>query len=146
MISPKPKLIQTLRGLTPEFGSFDDNECDEGRFEQQLAEDPRFSRIACLYWLRKLQARFFAGAYVSAIAAAANAHRLWPMTPAAHEQADYDLYTSLTRAALCDAASAADRTQHHEALAAHHRQLQEWAENCPDNFADRVALVGAEIA
>src|SRR4029077_58896 len=47
--------------------------------------------------------------------------------------------------ALYDAASGADRTQHHEALAAHHRQLQEWAENCPDNFADRAALVGAEI-
>ena len=32
------------------------------------------------------------------------------------------------------------------ALAAHHRQLQAWAENCPENFADRAALVGAEIA
>jgi PAS domain S-box-containing protein len=146
MISPKLKLIQTLRGLTPEFGSFDDIEFDEGRFEQQLAEDPRFSRIANLYWLRKLQARFFAGAYASAVAAAANAHRLWPRTPSVLEQADYQLYAALTRAALCDAASGKDRTQHHEALAAHLRQLQEWAENCPENFADRAALVGAEIA
>ncbi len=31
-------------------------------------------------------------------------------------------------------------------MAAHHRQLQIWAENCPENFADRAALVGAEIA
>ncbi len=146
MISPMLKLIQTLRGLTPEFGSFDDTECDEGRFEQQLAEDPRFSRIANLYWLRKLQARFFAGDYVSAVAAATNAHRLWPRTPSVLEQADYQLYAALARAALCDAASAADRTQHHESLAAHHRQLQEWAENCPENFADRAALEGAEIA
>ena len=35
---------------------------------------------------------------------------------------------------------------HLEALAAHHRQLQEWAENCPENFENRAALVGAEIA
>ena len=35
---------------------------------------------------------------------------------------------------------------HLEALAAHHRQLQVWAENCPENFEDRAALVGAEIA
>jgi PAS domain S-box-containing protein len=146
LISPHLRLIQTLRGLTPEFGSFDDTEFDEGRFEQQLAEDPRLSLVAFLYWLRKLQARFFAGAYASAVAAAENAHRLWRMTPAVLEQADYQLYAALTRAALCDAASAADRTQHHEALVAHHRQLQEWAENCPDNFADRAALVGAEIA
>src|SRR6202043_1930969 len=62
------------------------------------------------------------------------------------EQADYQLYAALTRAALCDVASTADRTQHHEALAAHHRQLQEWAGNCPENFEDRAALVGAELA
>jgi transcriptional regulator with GAF, ATPase, and Fis domain len=33
-----------------------------------------------------------------------------------------------------------------EALAAHHRQLEAWAENCPENFENRAALVGAEIA
>jgi PAS domain S-box-containing protein len=147
LISVHLRLIQTLRGLTPEFGSFDDNEFDEGRFEQQLAEDPRLSSIAFLYWLRKLQARFFAEAYASAAAAAANAHRLWPThAPAILEQADYELYAALADAALCDAASAADRTQHQEAVAAHYRQLQEWAENCPANFEDRAALVGAELA
>ena len=31
-------------------------------------------------------------------------------------------------------------------LAAHHRQLEIWTENCPENFEDRAALVGAEIA
>ena len=36
--------------------------------------------------------------------------------------------------------------QHLEALAAHHRQLEIWAENCPENFENRAALVGAEIA
>ena len=36
--------------------------------------------------------------------------------------------------------------QHFEALAAHHRQLEIWAENCPENFENRAALVGAEIA
>jgi hypothetical protein len=28
----------------------------------------------------------------------------------------------------------------------HHKQLQVWAENCPENFENRAALVGAEIA
>jgi PAS domain S-box-containing protein len=31
-------------------------------------------------------------------------------------------------------------------LLAHHRQLARWAENCPENFESRAALVGAEIA
>jgi hypothetical protein len=31
-------------------------------------------------------------------------------------------------------------------VAAHHRQLEIWAEHCPENFENRAALVGAEIA
>jgi GAF domain-containing protein len=31
-------------------------------------------------------------------------------------------------------------------LAVHHKQLQAWAEHCPENFENRAALVGAEIA
>jgi hypothetical protein len=31
-------------------------------------------------------------------------------------------------------------------LSAHHRQLQAWAEHCPENFVSRAALIGAEIA
>jgi PAS domain S-box-containing protein len=33
-----------------------------------------------------------------------------------------------------------------EALGAHHKQHQVWAADCPDNFENRTALVGAEIA
>src|SRR5262249_28160867 len=39
-----------------------------------------------------------------------------------------------------------ERQQHLESLAAHHRQLAVWARNCPENFENRAALVGAEIA
>src|SRR4029453_1394229 len=46
----------------------------------------------------------------------------------------------------CPWGADADRTQHKEALAAHQRQLEEWAENCPANLEDRAALVGAEGA
>jgi PAS domain S-box-containing protein len=140
------RLIRALRGLTPEFDSFNDTEFDEDRFEQHLEQEPQLAMAACWYWIRKLQARFFAGAYASAITAAANAERLLWTSPSFFELAEYHLYAALTRAALCDAASAAERTQHLEALAAHHRQLQEWAENCPENFANRAALVAAEIA
>ena len=38
------------------------------------------------------------------------------------------------------------RQEHVEALADHHRQLAIWAEHCPENFENRAALVGAEIA
>jgi PAS domain S-box-containing protein len=145
-ITTQIRLIRTLRGLTPMFASFNDTDFDEGRFEQHLEEEPHLAIAACWYWIRKLQARFFAGAYTSAIAAAANAERLLWTSPSFFELAEYHLYAALTRAALCDAASAAERIKHLEALAAHHRQLRVWAENCPENFLNRAALVGAEIA
>ena len=31
-------------------------------------------------------------------------------------------------------------------MTVHHRQLQIWAEHCPENFENRAALVGAELA
>ena len=36
--------------------------------------------------------------------------------------------------------------QHLDALMAHHKQLEIWAEHCPENFENRVALAAAEIA
>jgi hypothetical protein len=101
---------------------------------------------ACWYWIRKLQARFFAGAYHAAIEAASNAQRLLWTSPSFLEVAEYELYAALAQAALRDAAPTAECASHQEALAAHHRQLQEWADNCPANFEDRAALIGAEIA
>ena len=54
--------------------------------------------------------------------------------------------SALSRAASYDTATAGQREEHFGALAAHHRQLEVWAENCPENFATRAALVSAEIA
>ena len=50
------------------------------------------------------------------------------------------------RAAFYNSAPVEEQPQHLEALAAHYRQLEIWAENCPENFENRAALVGAEIA
>ena len=76
IITGQLRLIRTLRGLTPQFVCFDDTEFDESRFEQHLAEHPELGIVACWYFVRKLQARFFAGADASALEAAENARRL----------------------------------------------------------------------
>jgi PAS domain S-box-containing protein len=139
-------LIRMLRGLTPTFGSFDDEQFDEPRFERHLSENPDLAFVECWYWVRKLQARFFAGDYASAIEASSRAQRLLWTSPSYFEMAEYVFYSALSHAASCDAAPADQRRQHVDTLAGHHRQLQLWATNCPDNFENRAALVGAEIA
>jgi PAS domain S-box-containing protein len=153
-------LIKTLRGLTYKFGWFDD-----GQYSEALVEK-RFTPHPAVYWIRKLQARFFAGDYPAALDAAARARpKLWTLA-AMFEEAEYHFYAALSHAASCASAvsdhdgptssrpaedvppssPATEDQLHFEALAAHHGQLEVWAENCSENFENRAALVGAEIA
>jgi PAS domain S-box-containing protein len=136
-------LIRTLRGLTAKFGSFDDGQFNELRFERQLNSLPAI--VHCWYWTRKLQAHFFAGDFVSAIVASSKARPTLLDSPS-FEVAEYEFYSALARAAFCDSATAGQSREHFDALAAHHKQLEIWAELCPENFENRAALVGAELA
>jgi PAS domain S-box-containing protein len=145
-IATQLALIRTLRGLTPTFGCFDSDRFDERRIERRFSENPDLAFVECWYWIRKLQARFFAGDYTSAIEASSRADRLLWTSSSQLETAEYHYYGALSQAACCDSASPERRRQHLEALAAHHSQLEVWAANCPDNFENRAALVGAEIA
>ncbi len=145
-IASKLGLIRTLRGVTRQFGCFDDEQFDEGRFERHLSSKPALAFAECGYWVRKLQARFFAGDHVAAVEAASRAEQLLWTSLSQLETAEYHFYGALTHAACCDGAAAEERREHLDALAAHLRQLEIWAENCPENFENRAALVAAEIA
>jgi PAS domain S-box-containing protein len=146
LITPQLGLIRTLRGLTPTFGCFDDEHFDEVRIERRFSANPDLVFGECFYWIRKLQARFFAGDYAPALEAASRAQQLLWSLGSQFETAEYQFYGALSQAASCDSAAAGERQQHLEAVAAHHKQLQLWAANCPDNFENRAGLVGAEIA
>jgi PAS domain S-box-containing protein len=145
-ISTQLGFIRTLRGLTPNFGCFDDTQFDELRIERRFSENPDLAFAECWYWVRKLQAGYFAGDYAAAVDASLRAQRLLWTSASYFETAEYHFYGALSRAASCDSAAADQRQQHVEALVAHHRQLEIWAANCPENFENRAALVGAEIA
>src|SRR5262245_47649465 len=139
-------LIRNLCGSTSKFGSFDDGQFDELSFERHLSSNPNLALPECWYWIRKLQARFFAGDYASALEASSRAQRLLWTSWSLFETAEYHFYGALAHAASWDSASPDQNQQHVEALAAHHRQLAVWSENCAENFENRAALVGAEIA
>src|SRR6266403_1249696 len=146
IIAGQVGFIRTLRGLTSKFGCFDDDSFDEFQFERRLATAPALMLADFWYCVRKVQARFIAGDNASAVEAELRAQRLLWTSPSQFETAEFRFYGALSRAASWDSASPDQRRQHSEALAAHHRQLQVWAENCPENFENRAALVGAEIA
>src|SRR3954454_8678684 len=139
-------LIRTLRGLTPTFGSFDEEGFDEHLFEHGLANNPALALAEGWYWIRKMQARFFAGDSAGALEASGRAQRLLWTSPSMFETAEFSFYDALVHAASYHRVPPEERQQHFEAVVAHHKQLEAWAEHCVENFENRAALVGAEIA
>ncbi|WP_207889013.1 hypothetical protein, partial [Pseudomonas sp. 100_A] len=101
----------------------------------------------CWYYIRKLQARFLAGEYRDALQAATRAQ---PMVETAAlplpEFIEYHFYAALCHAALHAASSSEEREHHFASVTDHLARLKTWARHCPENFANRAALVGAELA
>ena len=136
------QLIRSLRGLTNQFGWFDDEDFDEAEFERHLASNPALADAGFGYWTLKVQARFFAGDYRSAVDASLKAQQLLWSAPSLLEPAAFRFYSALSHAAAWDFAAPDERQAHFEALAAHHEQLQIWAEHCPANFENRADTGG----
>ena len=101
-ITGQLSLIRTLRGLTAEFGSFNDA-VRRGPVRAASASDPQLAFAACWYWIRKLQARVYADDYASALEAASQAEALLWTSPSFFEVAEYHFYAALARAGHCDA-------------------------------------------
>ena len=139
-------LILTLRGLNLTFGCLDHPGYGELDTECRLANSPNLAFAEFYYWTRKLQAHFFAGDIVSAVDASLRAEPLLWTAAAMFESAEYRLYGALAHAAAWDRATEGQREKHLEALLAHRRQLEVWAEVNPATFEDRASIVGAEIA
>ena len=119
VITTQLALVRTLRGLTATFGCFDAARFDERQFERHLSSEPGLAIAECWYWIRKLQARFFAGDYASAVDASLNAQGLLWTSPSFFETAEAHFYGALSHAASCDAAIPDQHQQHVQTLTAH---------------------------
>ena len=144
-IVSQQRFIATMQGRTAAFSTFSDGHFDEAAFEVQLTAN-RSALIVFFYWIMKLKARFLSGDYAEAVAAAGNAEPLlW--AGAAHIQVlDYFYYTALAVAALYENADAEQQTRWRQLLETHREQLHKWVDNYSPTFADKHALVSAELA
>jgi PAS domain S-box-containing protein len=102
--------------------------------------------MMCWYWILKLKARFLAGDYAAALAAADKAGALLWVATLQTRLLDYFYYAALTVAALYENASVEEQPGWRDLIAAHQERLREWAETYPPTFGDKYALVSAEIA
>src|ERR1700730_12359332 len=138
------RFVAAMQGRTAALSTFTDTQSDEAVFEAQLTGDRVIASIS--YWMFKLQARFLAGEYLAALAAAQQATSLLGVRFGQIKSLDYFYYAALTVAALYENASADQQSGWRDLLMAHQEQLREWTENYPPTFADKHALVSAEIA
>ncbi len=106
----------------------------------------RMALMIFWYWLLKLKARFLAGDYAEALAAAGKAKLQLSSSSALIHVLDYVYYSALTLAASYETVSTDQQQAWRELLTAHLEQLREWAENYPPTFGDKHVLVSAEIA
>src|SRR5882757_6877250 len=145
IIRCQQRFIATMQGRTATFSTFSDAQFDGATFEAQLTAD-RMAMTTCFYWIVKLKARFLSGDYAEAITAADEAKALLWAIAAQIQLLDYYYYSALTVAALYEKGNADEQTGWRDLLTAHREQLREWAENYPPTFADKHALVSAELA
>ena len=146
IIRSQIRLVATLQGRTARFGCFDAPGFAEACFEQHLEANRSLDIAACWYWIRKAQARFFAGDIDAALQGLARAGPLLWTSTGHVDLAEYHFYAGLIHAARCHRTDAAARPAHRAELDRHRRQIDEWARNCPANFAARAALLAAECA
>ncbi|SIO67684.1 PAS domain S-box-containing protein [Bradyrhizobium erythrophlei] len=144
-IVSEQRFIATMQGRTATFSTFSDAQFDEAAFEAQLTGD-RMPLVICWYWVVKLKMRFLSGDHAEALAAADKAKALLWSSAAQVQLLDYFYYTALTVSALYENASADEQSGWRDLLMVHREQLRELADSYPPTFADKHALVAAEIA
>ena len=134
-------LVKRLRG-----SSAGDDAADDTWALQDVRQQPGLAMMVCYHWVFRLEERYFDRDLPAALEAAGRAAVIrWAMRSSV-EEAEYELFAGLTRAAAAGRTSGEEREWHLLALSEHHERIAAWAESCPENFANARSLVGAELA
>jgi PAS domain S-box-containing protein len=145
IIGSQQRFISTMQGETANLSAYSDAHFNEAKFESELS-GAKLPLMICWYWILKLKARFLLGDFAEALDAAEKAQSLLSASTAHIQLLDYFFYYALTVAVCYENASADQRQAWRQLLAEHVEQLRLWAEINPSTFADKHALLLAEIA
>ncbi|MEJ6487007.1 AAA family ATPase [Nostoc punctiforme UO1] len=138
-------LLMNLRGLTDHNLTLSNNEFDESS-ALSIITDADFVSGTIFYHIIKLIIFFTYGKYTEALNSALELSNFPVKTLASLIETDYILYYSLTLTALYPTVSCQEQEQFLQSLESHQKQLQYWANHCPENFLHKSQLVAAEIA
>ena len=136
-------LVQNLVSLTSSETDFDTEEIEETHFLAKCREDNTLAAI-CFYYIFKAQVLYLYGQPIE-LSYFKQAEGLFDFIPATISIAKHNFYYSLTLTAIYPSASKAEQDKYWQQLEANQQQMQEWANNCPENFLHKYLLVAAEM-
>lgn len=145
VIIGQQRFVMAMRGLTQQFGSFTGNNFEESDYERSLTAD-RATTMICWYWIIKGQARFLSGRYDEARSCFDLAAPLLWSSPGHIQLLDYHFYAALTAARSDPSTPGKSPSDFTASLIEHLTHLERWASSFPPTFADKHALVKAEMA
>jgi PAS domain S-box-containing protein len=124
--------------------SFDSEDAHEEQYLKGCKERGSFSGL-CRYYILKCQALYLYGETAEALSLALMASKLLAYILGVISVAEHNFYYSLILTALYPDASAKDKKQYWKELEINQKQMQIWADNCPENFLHKYLLVAAEM-
>jgi len=139
------QFIVSLQGRTRDPMSFEDGMFDEEACFAVIVK-ATFGCGIVFYRIMQQILAFVHGRYAEALEAAARAEPMLGAAMAMPIEATYHFCHALTLTALYPAASTAQQAEYRRILGDKLKKLQLWAENCPENYRNRQALLLAEIA
>ncbi|RZL87009.1 MAG: PAS domain S-box protein [Variovorax sp.] len=138
------RFVTSLLGRTPDSVAVDDE------FDAQASLDviaqAAFGTGIAFHHIMNLILAFLRGRYAEAMEAAGKAEPLLAAVMAMPMEATFHFFHALTLAALHPTVSRGQQEEYFQLLAQKRKKLALWAAHCPENFANREALVAGEIA
>ncbi len=134
-----------LAGDTPEPGSFVFEHTSDQAFVDDLDSRNALPTI-CHYGVLKSQVLYLYGRIEDAQQHAETAAAHLPFISGHVSVALHEFYASLIAVAVAERATDEVRPELIEQIKRRQRQLQRWADSCPDNFLHKSLLVAAELA
>ncbi|MEG4202292.1 serine/threonine-protein kinase PknK, partial [Microcoleus sp. Pol12A5] len=138
-------ILQNLLGETQDKLDFRCDEIDESDYLNQ-EEVSRTPNAICYYYIFKAQVLYLYGELQLALASIAKAQELLAFISGTIQASTYNFYYSMILAALHPSVSPEEQQEYWTKMEANQAQMQNWANNCQENFLHKYLLVAAEMA
>ncbi|SIO48499.1 PAS domain S-box-containing protein [Bradyrhizobium erythrophlei] len=139
------QFVASLQGRTKDPLSFDDGTFDEAACLAIVVKAAFGCGIVFYHIMKQILAVIY-GRYEEAMEATAEAEPVLGAAMAMPIEATYHFCHALTLTALYPTVSMVQQEHYRQLLDEKLKKLRLWADNCPENYRNRYALVSAEIA